>query len=102
MRTLILRTDSFDQDNTFRVAPLKYGRCSLNKDYEKQGDGIYWVMQHSAMLKAEYSDKDREESARLMADEGIKNGDVVLIEGKQYRYEHKGNYSDCGIFHPVE
>jgi hypothetical protein len=101
MRTLVQHTD-FDQDNTFKVAPLKYGRCSLHKDYQKQGDGIYWVMQHSAVLKSSYTDKDREESERLMADEGIKNGEVVLIEGKQYRYEHKGDYSDCGIFHPVE
>ena len=102
MRTLVLHTDNFDQDNTFRVSPLKYSRCSLYKDYQKEGDGIYWVMQHCAVLKSSYTDKDREESARLMADEGIKNGEVVLIDGNQYRYEHKGDYCDCGIFHAVE
>ena len=101
MRELKLSTDTFDQENTFAVSHIKYAKCSLHRDYKVDGDGIYWVMQSAAVLKSHYSDQDKAESARLLADKGISNGDVVMIDGNQYKFKYLGNYSDCGYFEPV-
>ena len=101
MRELKLSTDTFDQENTFAVSHIKYATCSLHRDYKVNGDGIYWVMQKAGMLKSHYSDQDRAESERIMADKGISNGDVVLIDGNEYKFKYLGNYSDCGYFEPV-
>jgi hypothetical protein len=102
MKTLTLSTGSFDQDNTFHITKLKYSRCKLFKDYQKEGDGIYWVMLCSAMLKAEYTDKDREESARLSEPaSAVDDGEVVLVDGKQFRVRVLGQYSDCAVLDPV-
>ena len=101
MKTLTISTGSFDQDNTFTVKPLRYSKCKLFKDYKKEGDGIYWVMQCSAMLKAEYTAKDNEERDRLNSMEPLDKDEVVLIDGNQYKFHYLGNYSDCGYFEPV-
>jgi hypothetical protein len=103
MKTLTLSTGSFDQVNTFTFEKFKYhNRCSLQKDFYKDGDGIYWAMQHGGMLKAQYSDEDRAESARLQTgDWTLSNDEIVLIDGKQYKTVFKGNYSDCAMFEPV-
>jgi hypothetical protein len=102
MKTLTLSTGSFDQDNTFSISKLKYSRCKLFKDYKVEGDGIYWVMLCSAMLKAEYTDKDREESARLSEPaSAVDDGEVVLVDGKQFKVRVLGQYSDCAILDPV-
>jgi hypothetical protein len=101
MKTLNISTGSFDKVNTFTIAPLKWSTCKLYKGYQTEDDGIYWVMQCSAMLKAHYSDEDRAESKRLTEMEPIQNGEIVLIEGKEFKFNYKGNYSDCGIFEPV-
>ena len=98
MKTLTLGTGSFDQDNTFTVKPLRYATCKLFKDYKTQGDGIYWVMQCSAMLKDSYTAKDNEERDRLNSMEPLDKDEVVLIDGNQYKFHYLGNYSDCGYF----
>lgn len=102
MRTLTLSTGSFDQDNTFSISKLKYSRCKLFKDYKQDGDGIYWVMLCSAMLKAEYTDKDHEESARLSDPaNAVDDGEIVTVDGKQFKIRVLGQYSDCAILDPV-
>lgn len=102
MKTINISTGSFDQDNTFSIEPLKYSKCKLYQGYKTEDDGIYWVMQCSAMLKAHYTDKDKEESARLSnPDNAIKNGEIVLIDGKQYKFRFTGDFSDCGFFDSV-
>ena len=102
MKTLNLSTGSFDQDNTFSISKLKYSRCKLFKDYQKEGDGIYWVMLCSAMLKAEYTDKDREEAERLNDPASIiDDGEIVLVDGKQFKVRVLGRYSDCAVLDPV-
>jgi hypothetical protein len=102
MKTLKLSTSNFDQDNTFRLASVKYSTCSLHKDMKTQGDGIYWAMQHGGMLKDHYTDKDREEKARLQDPANqIANGEQVIIEGKVHVCRVLGNYSDAAIFDPI-
>ena len=106
MQTLNLSTDTFDQDNTFTIefkgfSRMKTIRACLHKGYQKDEDGILWAMQKSACLKAEYTAKDVEERNRLNSMEPLRNGDLVMIEGKEYTIRVKGDYSDCAIFDPV-
>ena len=106
MQTLNLATDSFDQDNTFTVQvkgfkSMKRIRVSLHCGYKTNDDGIYWAMKRSAMLKSEYTAKDIEENNRMMEMEAVCDGDIVLIDGKQYKTRVLGDYSNCAVFDPV-
>lgn len=106
MQVLTRIQDTFDQDNTFAMEIVKPRRtvritASLQCGYQKDADGIFWAMKRSACLKAQYSDKDREESARLLSMEPVRNGDTVLIGGQQYRVRVLGDFSDCAIFDPL-
>lgn len=106
MTILKFSTDTFDQDNTFTIEVQGFKRmtnirASLHLDYHKRGDGIIWAMKSSAVLKAEYTDKDYEESARLRSMTPIRHGDIVEIEGKQYKTRVLGNFSNCAIFDPI-
>lgn len=107
MQTLNFSLDTLDQDNTFAMEvqgfkgqSIRITAC-LHKDYQKQGDGILWAMKKSACLKAVYTAKDQEERERLNLSEPLRNGDAVLIEGKQYKTRVLGNFSDCAIFDPA-
>ena len=107
MQTLKFSTDSFDQDNTFTIEckgfkRMKNIRASLHIGYQKDGDGIIWAMQKSSCLKDQYTAKDMEESARLNSMTPLRNGDSVMIEGKEYTIRVKGDYSDCAIFDLVK
>jgi hypothetical protein len=103
IKTLNVSEGSFDQVNTFTISKFKYNsRCSLEKDYKTEGDGIYWVLKHGACLQAQYSDADLAEKARLQSPEAIlEDGEIVLIDGNQYKLRWIGDYSDCAIFDPV-
>ena len=106
MQTINLSTGSFDQDNTFVIEYTNPRRtqtmdAKLFQGYQKDDDGIYWAMQRSACLKSHYTEKDSEERARLNASTPVRNGDIVLIDGKQYKARVLGNYSNCAIFDPV-
>ena len=108
MKTLTLNTGSFDQVNSFGVevknykGDMKTRKVSLYKDYEKSGDGIYWALMSGAMVKSSYTDEDRAETDRIYRNEApVRDGDVVLIDGDQYKTEVNGEYSNCAVFHPV-
>lgn len=103
MQTINLTTDSFDQDNTFTVEVRGFKRmktivASLHRGYQTDADGIFWAMKRSACLKAEYTTKDMEESARLNAMAPVRHGDLVSIEGHTYRVRVLGDSMDCAIF----
>ena len=103
LRTLKLSTGSFDQENTFPVFSKRGFPmiASLHQDYEKEGDGIYWAMKHGACLKSSYTDADRAETARLSREPVLLNGEIVLIDGKQYQTRILGNYSNCAVFDAI-
>ncbi len=61
-----------------------------------------YLMQNASILKDQYSDRDIKEIDRLNSLTPIKEGDIVLIEGKQYSVRILGDYSDAGRFYPVE
>lgn len=102
MKTLNLSTGSFDQVNTFNVnTGRRVVTASLQRDYEKKGDGIYWAMNAGSCMKSAYTEADRAERDRLAKSEPLTHGDTVLIDGEHYTVRVLGAYSDCAIFDKV-
>lgn len=107
MQTLNLSTGFFDTVNTFVIVvkslrrPNRYLTASLHRDYQMEGDGVLWAMQRNACIKSCYSDAGRAEAERLSTMLPIGSGDIVMIEGKQYKVKVNGDYSDCAIFEPI-
>ena len=105
MMKLNFPRDNFDQDSTFSFAFKNHRdqECVTTGYlfYSKQNNTTY-IMQTSACLKAHYTDKDREESARLQAQVPVRTGGIVEVEGKQYQVHISGNYSDAGYLIPME
>lgn len=102
MKTLILATDTFDQVNTFVVAVGNRTKwVSLRRDYDKVGDGIYWALSSGAVLKDKYTAADVAERDRLNAETPLQHGEIVLIDGEQYKTRVLGNYSNCAIFDKI-
>lgn len=107
MMKLNFPRNHFDQDNTFT-----FGYASWKAAHgERLGTGYLfyandekklYIMQKSACLKDYYTDKDREESARLQAQVPVRHGDIVEVEGAQYRVHISGGYSDAGYLIPME
>lgn len=103
MQALNFPIDNFDQDNTFTFAYQGIRgqeRTATGYLFDGGDEGIY-IMKKSACLKDQYSDKDREESARLLAMTPLRTGDIVELNGQQYRVSILGNYSDAGRLKPV-
>jgi glycine cleavage system protein P-like pyridoxal-binding family len=98
MITLTPTTDSFDQDNTFTFEYVgTRGRTFTATGYlADYGDEGIYIMKKSACLKANYTQKDMEECARLNAMEPVRDGDHVLYNLKQYQVKILGNFSDAG------
>jgi hypothetical protein len=106
MRTLTLSTGSFDQINTFGIhnPRSRYGLpiwCSLKQDYQTKGDGVFWALQSGTSMKSSYTEADDAETNRMKTEDHIKNGEIVLIDGKQYRCRVLGDYSDAAIFDTI-
>lgn len=103
MRVLKLAADNFDQVNTFKVAT---GRrvpsvATLRRDYNRRGDGVYWALSSGSILKDVYTNADRAEGARLAVEGPLVNGEIVEIDGKQFKTRVLGAFSDCAIFDPA-
>lgn len=82
------------------------------RDYNKTGDGIFWVMQRSHVIKAEYTYADHLENKMYQDADRLMDGEVVEImlidratckelSNKQYKFKILGDFSDCGIFEEV-
>ena len=104
MRTLTLSTGSFDRDNTFRVnLGRRYSgfRCKLFSGYQTENDNVLWIMQCAAVLSDSYSAVEEAERTRLHAETPVENGDIVLVDGNQYRVRVNGDFSDCAILETI-
>ena len=120
MKTLIKHTGYGDQINTFgvRVKPkdirtgvsgdgevitfdLGVKSVCLMQDYEKEGDGIYWGMTDTVMIKDSYTQADKDEKKRIRESEPVEHGDIVIIEGCEYKARVLGDYSNCVVFDPL-
>ena len=84
------------------------------EDYEKLGDGIFWMMQRSICLKAVYSQRDMIEKRLYQDADVLEDGETVkimklrdygdrieLVSNKEYRFHAIGDYSDCGKFEEI-
>jgi hypothetical protein len=102
MKTLTVAIDNFDQVNTFNIeyvgtrGVLRTLTASL-----RNSGGEFWALKNSASLKDSYTYADNVERNRLALEAPVKNNDVVLISGKQYKVRVNGNYSDCATFSEV-
>ena len=76
-------------------------KASLYKGYEKEDDGIYWGLASGAMVKSSYTQADKDESKRLREEDPVENGDIVMIDGDEYKARVLGDYSNCVVFDPV-
>lgn len=102
-RILRLSESTFDEANTFTVNTGKRfpATCSLHMDKVKRGDGILWIMQHGACLKASYSQEERDSQKRLNEMKPIQNGEIVQVGRNLYTVKVLGDYSDCAVLDPV-
>ena len=84
----------------------------LHRDYEKTGDGIFWVMQRSHVLKAVYTRADEIEKRMYNNGDFLTDGEIVEIitadlengevkKRGQYKVKLLGDYSDCAVFEEV-
>ena len=120
MKTLIKHTGYGDQINTFgvRVKPkdirtgvsgdgevitfdLGVKSVCLMQDYEKEGDGIYWGMTDTVMIKDSYTQADRDEKKGIRESEPVVDGEIVMIDGDKYKARVLGDFSNCVVFDPV-
>ena len=91
--------DNFDQDNTFTFAyrgVRGQERTATGYLFNSKDEGVIYIMKQSDCLKGAYTAKDVGESARLNAMTPVRDGDVVEVEGQQYKVRILGNYSDAG------
>ena len=105
MKTLSITTQTMQYDKVFTMdigAKHGYIEVSLYKDYITEGDGILWGLQRSVCLSSTYSKKQVEQRERLNNLETVKDSEIVLIEGKQYKTRVLGDFSNCAIFDPVD
>ena len=105
MKTLVVTGDAaFEDVNVFTIESLRQGSvCTLHKDYNKPGDGIMWAMLHSGVISDSKEYNDCASNRRAVAASNlIKQGEIVMIEGAQYKIRLLGRYSDCAIFDPVD
>lgn len=105
MRMLNITTDNFDTVNSFEIA-VQSKRTGLQSRIRCQlrqtSDGMLWALNTGSCIKSHYTVEDRAEQARLAAETPIADGDLVVIEGREYRIKVNGAYSDAAVFTPVQ
>ena len=69
--------------------------------YEKEDDGIYWGMADTIIIKDSYTQADRDEKKRIRESEPVENGEIVMIDGAEYRARVLGDFSNCVVFDKV-
>ena len=104
MKTLLITTATMQYDKVFTMdIGAKYGyiEVSLYQGYQTEDDGIFWGLKRSVCLSSSYTQSDIDYRDRLNNMETVKNGEIVLIDGKQYKTRVLGDFSNCAIFDPV-
>lgn len=91
------------KNDTYRSASFRVAIASRRGErtitcylFNSKDEGKIWILQEPACLKDKYSEVDVAELARLNAMTPIRNGDIVEVEGQQYKVRIQGNYSDAG------
>ena len=109
MRNLTANLDNFDHTGDIKLEGVR-GACSVfvastHPDYKDgpsaPGEAYGYALLRAAVLKDKYTDKDRAEREHYAAQEAIKNGEHVLIDGVECTVKINGNYSDAARFERV-
>lgn len=111
---MITLTQSVDRDADFRIDGLagdcyilhaathpKY-RDRVMKRAPRSEDYVVYIMQRCRVLKDHYTEADRLHLERMNALAPLKDGEVVLFNGAEYKVKILGNYSDAGRLIPVQ
>lgn len=98
MTTLNFKNDAFHHGVSFRVAiqGRKGERTITCYLFNSEDEDKIYVMQEAACIKSHYSAEDRAERDRLATMTPVRDGDIVEVEGQQYKVKILGNYSDAG------
>lgn len=99
-------TDTYKIGDKIRLRHPRDGNLpiegTIQQDYEKQGDGILWVMKRSACIKSHYSDQDRADRAEFDAlpAHAVREYIEVEVNGKEksFRIERIDDASDAAVF----
>lgn len=110
MKTLLYAQDNnFNKSADFKLDGI-LGSCYLFcaawddkfkdgcKKYPHPDDNVVFGMQRAGVIKANYTEQDCLDIERFAKIEPIKNGEIVEINGAQYRTRILGNYSDAARF----
>ena len=106
MRTITHHADFADLASLFtvEVSSARRGKYAI-RCYAHDGrgyDNVPFINQASACLKDHYTAEDRAASARLASEEPVRDGEIVLLNGRQYRVKVIGDYSDAARLLPVD
>ena len=102
MQTLKITHETHNKENTFVFALTSKGAESKRVGYlfDCGSDGLC-IVQGFISLQEHYSSKDVADRERLNALAPVRNGDVVLVDGKKYAVKIVGDYADAGRLIPV-
>ena len=108
MQTLVQITDSFEKEHTFGIdyknwrGDFDVKGVYLMQGYQKDDAGIYWAMSKTVCVSSHYSEAERAEIDRIYNNEPVRDGEIVLINGEQYKTRVLGDYSNTAIFDKLE
>lgn len=69
--------------------------------FRDDADGQVYIIQYATVIKERYTDADRALAARLAAEAPVEHGDLVTVDGRLYRVNILGDYSDAGRLTPI-
>jgi hypothetical protein len=58
-------------------------------------------MTDTVMIKDSYTQADRDEKKRIRESDPVENGEVVMIDGAEYKARVLGDFSNCVVFDRV-
>lgn len=99
MKHLTANTQFFFTITAGRKAGFRVGG-EVKAIKDSLGGGFYG-MKEQDVLKAVYSDKDKQEDAARATAVELVDGETVMIDGEAYRVDLLGDYLDCAEFYKV-
>ena len=100
-RTLINHANAFHDEALFNLEVTDRRGTRNLRCYAKFYPDEAFINQASAMIKSSYTDKDRATSDRLATEAPVRHGDIITLEGNQYRVHVNGDYCDAAKLIPV-
>ena len=104
MQVLNFPRDNFDQDNTFSFAfqGRRGEQTRTGYLFNSKDEGRIYILQGGICIKQVYTQADRDETTRLAAQQPVRSGDTVEVNGKQYQVRINGDFSDAGYLIEIQ